>query len=175
MVARAPPSVDRKQRKTEPRGRSISAQAEQEDVKESTTSRRDAKAQRKAECNSFGLFAALCGFAPLRETFYLRTNFFTPSARPGLRHIVDFFYRALKGCIRMNQDVWSMFENSWIPDGQSRRARFLKDSYSPLALRRLMRTNLRSPLLDSPLREVPLIALGVARGWVSTAFQACRV
>src|SRR5438445_13547691 len=57
-----------------------------EAVKKSTASRKGAKAQRKASSNSFNFFACLCGFAPLREIFWLGAHFFhifiVPCVRP---------------------------------------------------------------------------------------------
>src|SRR5437879_4777391 len=50
-----------------------------EAVKKSTASRRGAKAHRIASSNSFNFFAGLCGFAPLREIFWLGAHVFTPS------------------------------------------------------------------------------------------------
>src|SRR6266568_3756680 len=52
-----------------------------EAVKKLTASRKGAKAQRKASSNSFNFFAGLCGFAPLREIFWLGAHLFTPSRR----------------------------------------------------------------------------------------------
>src|SRR6266700_1568829 len=56
-----------------------------EAVKKSTASRKGAKAQREASSKSFNFFAGLCGFAPLREIFWLGAHFFTPS----LCHVCD--------------------------------------------------------------------------------------
>jgi hypothetical protein len=63
-----------------------------EAVKKLTASRKGAKAQRKAECNSFGTLAGLCGFRPSREVFCLSANFFTPSGGLG------FVIPPLQGC-----------------------------------------------------------------------------